>query len=123
MAKENKKPVKATNRKMVPESEAFQALLDLQFKVIMGNRKTRRMFMDFVRSLPDDKELFNLEVQCLLTLIVHDEDSRFDFVEKFHGDPDYMEVYHLAIDIREVLGYDVFDDTEFETYKNCSSRN
>lgn len=121
MAKKTK-AVKATNPKMVPEKEAFQHLLDLQFKVIMGNRKTRRMFMNFAESLPDDKKYFDTVVRALLTLIVQDEDVHTDYFFNFAGDPESEEIYFLAIDIREVLGYDVFDETDDETEIARSSR-
>lgn len=66
-----KKATKAKkNQTMVPECKAFQALLDLMFKTIMGSRNTRRLFITLIESLPDDKKYFDIVVRVLLTLIV-----------------------------------------------------
>jgi len=109
MAKTNLRAKANRTKKMVSESKAFEMLLDLQLRVIMGNDKCRRIFIDFLQTLPeDDADLADLIVRVLLTLIVQDEDSRFDYVEQFHGDPQYMEVFNLAVDIRIELGYEDF---------------
>lgn len=123
MTKTKKTAAKAKqNQPMILESEAVSVLQEFVMKTIMGNRKARRMVMNWMDSLPDDPESFDVLVKVLLTLVYQDRSSRDEYKQKFEGEDEPMELYHLAIDIRETLGYDVYDDTTDETEEATSAR-
>lgn len=105
-----KKTAKATrSEKLVPEKEAFECLCQFAGKVIGGNRITRNMMGDYLDSI-EDHEFSITCMKCIIMLVVQDEDQREDFRKEFEDMPEGMELYNLAMDIREVLGLNAFDD-------------
>lgn len=106
--KKQKKSVKAANRKMVPESEAFDSLCYFASKVIVSNRITRNLLGNFLDTIGDD-EMEKTVIQAVAMLVVQDEDQRAEYVEHFADNDFGMEVYDLAMDIREVLGLNGYD--------------
>lgn len=111
--KKQKKAVKATNPKMVPESEAFDSLCHFAGKVIVSNRITRNLMGNFLESIGDE-ECEKTVIQAVTMLVVQDEDQRAEYVEHFADNDFGMEVYDLAMDIREVLGLNGYDNFKTE---------
>lgn len=111
--KKQKNAVKATNPKMVPEKEAFDCLCHFAGKVIVSNRITRNMLGNFLESIGDD-ECEKTVIQAVTMLVVQDEDQRQVYVDHFHDYEFGMEIYDLAMDIREVLGLAGYDDFKTE---------
>lgn len=108
-----KKAVKETNPKMVPESEAFDSLCYFASKVIVSNRITRNLLGNFLDDI-DDHEMEKTVIQAVAMLVVQDEDQRAEYVEHFADNDFGMEVYDLAMDIREVLGLNGYDNFKTE---------
>lgn len=108
-----KSAVKATNPKMVPESEAFEGLCYFASKVIVSNRITRKLLGNFLDTIDED-ELEKTVIHAVSMLVVQDEDQRAEYVEHFADNDFGMEIYDLAMDIREVLGLNGYDDFKTE---------
>lgn len=107
-----KKTAKATrSEKLVPEKVAFEHLCYFASKVIAGNRITRNMVGDFLDDIEDD-ECAKVYLQTVTMLVVQDESQRQEFLDHFEGEDFAMDLYNLAVDIREVLGLNGFDDLE-----------
>lgn len=109
--KKLKSAVKATNPKMVPEREAVESLCQFAGKVISANRITRRMVADYFDG-KDDPEFEGALFRALTFLVIEDEEGREDYVNRYADKDFMMELYDLAMDIREILGLNEFDDLE-----------
>lgn len=107
MAKKTK-AVKATNPKMVPHKEAVESLCEFAGKVIAGNRITRRMVGDYFDTV-DDPEFEATLFRALVFIVLEDENGREDFVKRYADKEPMMELYDLAMDIREVLGLNAIE--------------
>lgn len=102
-----------TNPKMVPESEAFDSLCYFASKVIVSNRITRNLLGNFLDDI-DDHEMEKTVIQAIAMLVVQDDEQRAEYVEQFADNDFGTEVYDLAMDIREVLGLNGYDNFKNE---------
>lgn len=100
--------VKATNLKMVPEIEAKERLCEFAGKVIAGNRVTRRMVCDYLDIL-DDPEMEPIILKALVIIVLEDEKGRENYVKLNADSEPMMQLYDLAMDVREALGLTEFD--------------
>lgn len=99
--------VKATNTKMVPLSEAMDAISLFCHKVVFGNPKTRKVLLDAVaRNSKEDGTYADEIADAVITLVYQDESFRDKCRTDLCDNATAIDVLNAACEIREILNLD-----------------
>lgn len=113
MTKTMKSEVKATNPKMVPESEAINAIMNFAHAVVFGNEEARMVLLDAINTwCPKNDETADADdlADVIMTLVYQDDEWREHYYEELHDNDLAMGMYDAAMEIREILNLDAYEE-------------
>lgn len=109
-----KKTAKATrSEKLVPESEAINALVEFTHKVVFGNEEARMVLLDALNTwCPKDSESADADdlADMIMNIVYQDDEWRDHYYDELHDNDIAMGMYDAAMEIREILNLDAYDE-------------
>lgn len=107
-----KSAVKATNPKMVPESEAINALVDFTHKVVFGNEEARMVLIEAINTLVPQEHSEHADdiADMIMMLVYQDEEWRDHYFDELIDNDLAIGMYEAAMEIRAILNLDAYDE-------------
>lgn len=112
MAKVKKTAKVTRSEKMVPESEAINAIMNFAHAVVFGNEEARVVLLDAlsVWCPKDHTDKADELADVIMMLVYQDDDWREHFFDEMRDNEIAMGMYDAAMEIREILNLDAYDE-------------